>query len=215
MSTKTRSYIIIFLLGVLAVLLIGNLVKGNEKTEVVETPTVEEIPTPREPEEIRVIVIDQKEVPLYPNKQLVEIKVDAEDTWISKEIQEACVRIGYERGYCPELLMAIIEKESSGRQYVENGPCKGLMQINTSCQEVTDEMERRGYTDIFDIETNILMGCYVLDLKQEIFGDNLYAVLMGYNGSSNVKDRVARQDYTDYAIYVVDRTWELERLHTK
>lgn len=143
------------------------------------------------------------------------IPLDAEDTYISDEIQTLCVLIGNETGYCPEFLMAIIEAESSGRQYAENGPCKGLMQINTDWPEIAAYMKQHGYTDIYDYETNIRLGCFVLDQKREVYGDDIYAVLMAYNGSSDVTEKVEREEYTDYAVKVVNRTWELERLHGK
>ncbi|MBD5464065.1 MAG: lytic transglycosylase domain-containing protein [Lachnospiraceae bacterium] len=143
------------------------------------------------------------------------IPIDAEDTYISDEIQTLCIEIGEQTRYCPEFLMSIIESESSGRKYAENGPCKGVMQINTDWPEIAEYMEQHGYTDIYDYETNIRLGCYVLDLKREIYGDDIYAVLMGYNGSSDVIERVENGNYTDYAINVVNRTWELERLHEK
>lgn len=143
------------------------------------------------------------------------IPLGAEDTYISDEIQLLCAEIGKQTGYCPEFLMAIIEAESSGRQYAENGSCKGLMQINTDWPEIAVYMNSHGYTDVYDYETNIRLGCYVLDQKREIYGDDIYAVLMGYNGSSNVMERVENGDYTDYAVGIVDRAWELERLHGK
>lgn len=144
-----------------------------------------------------------------------QIPIDVEETYISDEIQLICIEVGEQTGYCPEFLMAIIEAESSGEQYAENGPCKGLMQINTDWPEISDYMSEHGYTDVYDCETNIRLGCYVLDQKREIYGDDIYAVLMGYNGSSNVMERVENGDYTDYAVKVVNRTWELERLHGK
>ncbi|MDE5938475.1 MAG: transglycosylase SLT domain-containing protein [Lachnospiraceae bacterium] len=143
------------------------------------------------------------------------IFIDAEDTYISDEIQMLCVLIGEETKYCPEFLMAIVEAESSGLQYSENGPCKGLMQINTDWPEIAEYMKNHGYTDVYDCETNIRLGCYVLDQKREIYGDDIYAVLMAYNGSSNVSKRVENGDYTDYAVKVVNRTLELERMHGK
>lgn len=143
------------------------------------------------------------------------IQINADDTYISDEIQMLCVLIGNETGYCPELLMSIIEAESSGRQYAENGPCKGLMQINTDCPEIFEYMTQRGYTDIYDYETNIRLGCFVLDQKREIYGDDIYAVLMAYNGSSDVSEKVESEDYTNYAVKVVNRTLELERIHGK
>ena len=51
-------------------------------------------------------------------------------SFISEEAQESCVKYGEEYGICPEMLMAMIEKESSGRPDVESGGCKGLMQIS-------------------------------------------------------------------------------------
>ena len=51
-------------------------------------------------------------------------------TYISEDAQEACVKYGEEYGICPELLMAMIERESSGRPDAESGGCKGLMQIS-------------------------------------------------------------------------------------
>ncbi len=138
-----------------------------------------------------------------------------EDTYISDEIRAACIEIGNECGYCPELLMAIIEAESSGRQYAENGSCKGLMQINTANEDVIEYMEENGYTDIFDIYTNIRLGCYVLDQKREVYGDDLYAVLMGYNGVSNVWKKIESGEISEYAIKVSERSAELERTHGK
>lgn len=143
------------------------------------------------------------------------IQINADDTYISDEIQMLCALIGNETGYCPELLMSLIEAESSGIQHAENGSCKGLMQINTDWPEIAEYMAQHGYTDIYDYETNIRLGCFVLDQKREIYGDNIYAVLMAYNGSSDVSERVENEDYTDYAVKVVNRTWELERLHGK
>lgn len=61
-------------------------------------------------------------------------------SFISEEAQESCVKYGEEYGICPELLMAMIEKESSGRPDVESGGCKGLMQISDRWHK--DRMER-------------------------------------------------------------------------
>ena len=41
-------------------------------------------------------------------------------TYLSEEIQESCVKYGEEYGICPELLVAIIERESSGRPDAES-----------------------------------------------------------------------------------------------
>lgn len=78
------------------------------------------------------------------------------DTYISETAYEACVEYGEEYGICPEPLMAIIERESAGKPNVENGSCKGLMQISVKWH--SDRMERLGVKDIFDERSNILVG---------------------------------------------------------
>lgn len=145
----------------------------------------------------------------------VETETAYDDTYISEMIQQECNKVGEECGYCPELLMAIIETESSGRQYAENGPCKGLMQINMSNEDILEYMAENDLTDIYDIHTNITMGCYVLSQKREVYGEDLYAVLMAYNGTSNVNERLESGDFTNYAITVSERSYELESAHEK
>lgn len=133
------------------------------------------------------------------------------DTWISEEAQEQCITYGEEYGICPELLMAIIEQESSGQAYAENGSCKGLMQVSEKWHK--DRMERLGVTDIF--EGNILVGT---DYLSELFAENddLYWVLMAYNGGIDYANRMYEAEkYSRYAVSIANRSAELERLHGK
>lgn len=133
------------------------------------------------------------------------------DTWISEEAQEQCITYGEEYGICPELLMAIIEQESSGQDYAENGSCKGLMQVSEKWH--MDRMERLGVTDIF--EGNILVGT---DYLSELFAENddLYWVLMAYNGGIDYANRMYEaEEYSRYAVSIARRSAELERLHGK
>lgn len=205
---------LLFLIGFVILFIKSNATsKTGCVSELAEIYVVqpEEIEPKEHIEETPQVAVDATE----PFGTIDLIPIDADDTYISEEIQSLCDEIGNQTGYCPEFLMSIIESESSGRQYAENGSCKGLMQINTDWPEIADYMNTHGYTDIYDYETNIRLGCYVLDQKREIYGDNIYAVLMAYNGSSNVSERVENEDYTDYAVEVVNRAWELERLHDK
>lgn len=133
------------------------------------------------------------------------------DTWISEEAQEQCITYGEEYGICPELLMAIIEQESSGQAYAENGSCKGLMQVSEKWHK--DRMERLGVTDIF--EGNVLVGT---DYLAELFAENddLYWVLMAYNGGIDYANRMYEAEkYSRYAVSIANRSAELERLHGK
>jgi len=56
----------------------------------------------------------------------IPVSAKGNDTWITEEAQGACVKYGEEYGICPELLMAIIERESSGEQFADwPGDLKG------------------------------------------------------------------------------------------
>lgn len=112
-------------------------------------------------------------------------------------------------GVCPELIVAIIEKESSGQVDAVNGDCKGLMQISERWHE--ERMERLGVTDLFVPYGNILVGVdYIMELAEEY--EDLYTVLMIYNGTADAVERGENRDYTEYAKSIVERSAELERL---
>nr|DAO77582.1 MAG TPA: hypothetical protein [Caudoviricetes sp.] len=106
--------------------------------------------------------------------------------------------------------MAIIEHESSGQADVENGGCKGLMQIYEKYHR--DRMERLGVEDLYDPYGNILVGCdYLAELFEKYEGD-MSTVLMIYSGKSDALTRTY-ENRTEYAKSIMNRTVELERLH--
>lgn len=132
------------------------------------------------------------------------------DTWISEEAQQQCITYGEEYGICPELLMAIIEQESSGQADAENGTCKGLMQISERWYK--DRMDKLN-ADIY--EDNVLIGA---DYLAELFAENedVYWVLMAYNGGIEYANRMYEAEkYSRYAVSIANRSAELERLHGK
>ena len=135
------------------------------------------------------------------------------DTYISDEIQGYCIEIGEEYGVCPELLMAMIEAESSGNPEATNGSCKGLMQVSDRWHK--DRMERLGVTDIYDEYGNILVGTdYLMELAEE-YGD-IGVVLMVYNGDSRADDYSAGEcELSSYADKILKRSAYLEELHGK
>lgn len=143
---------------------------------------------------------------------VIQVKA-AENTYLSEEIQEACIKNGEEYNICPELLMAIIEKESRGNPDVENGSCKGLMQINIIFQK--DRMKRLGVSDLYDQYSNILVGA---DYLAELFDkyEDPYLVLMVYNmGYRKAISLYNNEQYTNYAVEICERSEELERIHGK
>ena len=134
------------------------------------------------------------------------------DTWISKTAQEACIECGEKYGVSAELAMAIIETESWGIPSAENGYCKGLMQINLPFHQ--DRMRRLGITNIFDERQNILVG---VDLLAELFAiyGNTAATLMAYHGEFNPAQRAERGEISYYALKIMERSAELEKIHGK
>lgn len=138
--------------------------------------------------------------------------ISEEETWIPREYQDYCEEIGEKYSIAPELLIAMIEKESSGQPQVYNGDCRGLMQINEPYHK--SRMERLGVADIYEPYGNILLGAdYLLELFVEYQDPGI--VLMVYNGSSDAVERGERGDYTEYAQSILRRAAILERLHGK
>ena len=133
------------------------------------------------------------------------------------DIEVYTVEIGEKYNICPELIQAIIERESSYDPYAKNGNCIGLMQVSEKWH--TDRMEELGVTDLYDPYSNILVGTdYLAELFNEAIesgrGDDLYYVLMRYNLKISTANRLWEAgDYTDYAIGVAERSAELEREH--
>ncbi len=137
------------------------------------------------------------------------IAAEPKDTWISNEFLPYIYTISNRYHICSEMVMAIIEHESSGQADATNGGCKGLMQINEKYH--TERMKRLGVTDIYDPYGNILVGC---DYLAELFAEyeDMSVVLMKYNGTYDALTRTY-ENRTEYAKNIMTRTMELERLH--
>lgn len=137
---------------------------------------------------------------------------ETKDTYICEEYQEYIIEIAEDYNICPELIMAIVEHESSGRADAVNGSCIGLMQVSERWHH--DRMERLGVTDLYDPYSNILVGTdYLLELFEKY--EDIGMVLMVYNGSSDAESRWESCNYTKYATSIMDRSSELERIHGK
>lgn len=135
-----------------------------------------------------------------------------EDTYISEEIQDACVWYGEQYNICPELLMAIIERESSSQQDATNGGCKGLMQVYEKFHK--DRMERLSVNDIYDMNGNILVGTDYLSELFEKYGETS-TVLQVYHGEKDAVKKSESGYISSYADGIMKRSEELERIHGK
>lgn len=132
------------------------------------------------------------------------------DTYISRHAYDACVKYANEYCICPELVMAIIERESEGDPNATNGSCKGIMQISERWH--ADRMERLGVTDIYDTVGNIRVG---VDYLSELFleYEDAATVLMVYHGEEDAVLKARRGEISYYAKCILERSQELERLH--
>lgn len=140
--------------------------------------------------------------------QSVMAKEEIEPTHISVEAQVSCYEYGEMYDICPELLMAMIEAESSGNPNAENGDCKGLMQISERWH--TWRMAEIGADDIWSETDNIHIGANYL---HELFNryEDVALVLMVYNGESDAVEKAENGYISDYARKILDRSADLER----
>lgn len=133
-----------------------------------------------------------------------------QDDW-EEYIEKICA----ERNICPELVEGMIEQESSWDPRAVNGTCVGLMQINQTYHWF--RMQKLGVIDLMDPYENILVGVDILeDLFQKY--EDPAAVLMFYNAGHSDKSGLGAYDQgkiSNYAMQVLERAAELERLHGK
>ena len=142
----------------------------------------------------------------------VGAKAETMETWISDDAYSYCYEIGNQYNICPELLMAVIEKESSGKSNATNGGCVGLMQVSARWHQ--ERMLRLGATDLYCERDNILVAAdYLSELFQKYKEPSL--VLDIYNGNSKAMWNYENGVISDYAGYILNRASELEILHGK
>ena len=140
--------------------------------------------------------------------QSVMAKEEIEPTHISVEAQVSCYKYGEMYDICPELLMAMIEAESSGNPKAENGDSNRVMQISERWH--TARMVEIGADDIWSETDNIHIGANYL---HELFSryEDVALVLMVYNGESDAVEKAENGYISDYARKILDRSAELER----
>lgn len=138
---------------------------------------------------------------------VVEARAEEKEAWIDY-IEIIC----QERGICPKLVEAIIERESGWDPEAVNGDCIGLMQVSEKWHQ--DRMERLGVTDLTDPYDNILVGVdYLAELFEQY--EDVGAVLMKWNGDNRLSEYLETGELSEYAEKVLERSAELERLHGK
>lgn len=133
---------------------------------------------------------------------------------IPENIYQYCEIVGNEFNICPELLMALAERESQCNPTAANGSCKGLMQVNASCHK--QRFIDMGWSP--DDWDNAYMNLYVAgDYLHDLFEDydDPGTVLMIYHGESNAVSKGKSGKLSKYAQGILNRSYELERVHGK
>ena len=134
------------------------------------------------------------------------------NTLLSDEAYEYCVQIGEEYGVAPELLMSIIETESTGNARAYNAGCVGLMQVNPSYH--ADRMKRLGVTDLTDEYSNILVGTdYLAEMFME--EEDVALILSKFHGESRAYDTYEAGALSKYAEKILERAEELTQHHDR
>lgn len=113
-------------------------------------------------------------------------------------ILKAVHRHATRAGVPPELVLAVIDVESNFDRFaISSATALGLMQVMPFW---VPELGYRDKNQLFDIETNVLLGCRILKFYLDVEGGDLVRGLARYNGS------VGKRWYADRVI---------ERLRTK
>lgn len=168
----------------------------------------------------------QKVICTFENKKITdasepiieepETEIKFFDVPLSEELQLYIFAECEKYNISPALVIAIIERESTynADRIGDNGKSFGLMQIQPEWH--SHRVKELGYTefDWFNPKQNISVGCHFLAELFNKYGDDIYTVLMGYNGSPKyVRDMINAGLVSDYAKEVATRAEQLENAH--
>lgn len=137
-----------------------------------------------------------------------------EETGIPADLYQYSEIVGNEFDICPELLMALAERESRCTPTVTNGSCKGLMQISVGFHKqrfIDMGWSPEDWTDPY--KNMYVAGDYLNDLFEDY--EDAATVLMIYHGESNAVSKGKSGNISNYAREILERSYELERVHGK
>lgn len=152
-----------------------------------------EAPVPTEPETIIKTTI-RYDVPL--------------DDSLQKYVIDMCNK----RGVAPSLVFAIMGRESNFNPNCvgDSGDSLGIMQIQPKWHQW--RADKLGCLDWFNPYDNATVGIDIIAGLFEKYGDDVYMVLMAYNGGSSYANRMSNKGVvSDYAIKVNAIAEELDK----
>ena len=171
-----------------------DIVAEESETVVLEEVTVDIVAEPTTGEQTTQEIIQLYDVPLDEDLQLY--------------IMDICNNANISAA----LVIAMIERESNYNASVvgDNGKSLGLMQIQPRYHQW--RMDELGGGDWFNPYDNVAVGVHILKGLFDKYGDDVYMVLMAYNGGNSYAKKMASKGITsEYAIEVDARAAELER----
>ena len=89
---------------------------------------------------VTALIISSANVATTANDEII-----SNDTYLTQEVIELCQVYGNKYNICPELIMAIIERESEGNTNCYYGGCKGLMQVYEKYRELPQTVKVCGF----------------------------------------------------------------------
>lgn len=115
-----------------------------------------------------------------------------------KKYSEYVIKYSNKYNIDENLVYSIIKAESKFKKdALSHKGAKGLMQISDITRDWAIEELELGKIDIYDEETNILIGCWYLNKLYQEFKD-LDLVIAAYNGGSgNVSKWLQNQEYSE------------------
>lgn len=137
-----------------------------------------------------------------------------DETGVPDEIYQYAELIGDKFNICPELLLAIAERESRFQADAENGACKGLMQVNASCHKqrfVDAGWKSSEWADPY--KNMYVAGSYLHDLFEQY--EDAGIVLGVYHGERNAVQKGKSGNLSLYVTKILERSEELERIAGK
>lgn len=135
---------------------------------------------------------------------------DQKEDWI-EYIGEICE----DKQISPELVEAVIERESGWNPDAQNGECVGLMQVDQVIH--WKRAQDMGVCTLMDPYDNIRVGISILEDLLKKYGEPAPA-LMYYNAGYSDKLGITAYNngvISDYANEILARSAELEREHGK
>ena len=137
-----------------------------------------------------------------------------EQTGIPTEIYEEAQIVGGEFNICPELLLAIAERESQFTEDATNGSCMGLMQVNATVHKQRFVDAGWSPADWSDSYKSLYVAASYLSELFEQYEDA--GIVLGiYHGESNAVQRGESGQLSKYVTGILERSAELERLAGK